>query len=566
MPEGTASRVVWVRHFGDQTIICDGLPVWLKGEITQWRRPQPLEADPRLYEGMRLKIEDVRLKGYILPGYVFSLTSYFAIPKGDTDIRMVYDGTKSGFNGSCWAPWFMLPTSMEQHLRATFPGSFMGDIDIGEMFLNFILHDSVQQYCGVDLTTVFPEEVSFGQVLWERWGRCGMGFTFSPFQAVQGVLWAEEVISSQDDDPINPFSFDSVIFNLPGMSTYTPWMPWVYKDTSKGDLAAELLIYVDDVRVIDGVEDTCWSTRHWVASHLNYFGLQDAARKHREPLQIPGAWTGSIVRTTNDAVSVLISQDRWDKLRNIVLWLSEEYTLHSVEGLDHKLLERYRGVMVYISRTYPALVQYLKGIHLTLDSWRPWRKADGWKMSSKEIQAYQIEHNWEAPDLGVVGKPPSRVKPAAHLVHDILALLTLTEGSVPPNGNVRPTCSALALYGFADASGKGFGSTLFLGGRIHFRHGQWVDAYDDESSNYRELDILITAIEEAYHDGLLANVELFMFTDTTTAESAFYKGTSSSESLFHLVLRLRKLQMTGEFPLHVIHCAGTRMKAQGTDG
>jgi hypothetical protein len=27
----------------------------------------------------------------------------------------------------------------------------------------------------------------------------------------------------------------------------------------------------------------------------------------------------------------------------------------------------------------------LKGIHLTLDSWRPWRKEDGWKYALREI-------------------------------------------------------------------------------------------------------------------------------------------------------------------------------------
>ena len=30
------------------------------------------------------------------------------------------------------------------------------------------------------------------------------------------------------------------------------------------------------------------------------------------------------------------------------------------------------------------MIPFLKGIHLTLDSWRPNRKEDGWKMSNKE--------------------------------------------------------------------------------------------------------------------------------------------------------------------------------------
>ena len=59
---------------------------------------------------------------------------------------------------------------------------------------------------------------------------------------------------------------------------------------------------------------------------------------------------------------------------------------------------------------------------------------------------------------------------------------------------------------------------------------------------------------------------MFLFTDNTTAEYAFYKGNSSSEKLFSLVLRLRKLQMHGNITLHLIHIAGTRMIDCGKDG
>ena len=39
------------------------------------------------------------------------------------------------------------------------PGTFMGDLDIGEQFLNFILHTKVQPYAWVDFTAYYPEEV-----------------------------------------------------------------------------------------------------------------------------------------------------------------------------------------------------------------------------------------------------------------------------------------------------------------------------------------------------------------------------------------------------------------------
>jgi len=52
----------------------------------------------------------------------------------------------------------------------------MGDIDIGDMFLNFILHAKVQPHAGVDLTPFFPEELMGGTriTLWEHWCRCAI--------------------------------------------------------------------------------------------------------------------------------------------------------------------------------------------------------------------------------------------------------------------------------------------------------------------------------------------------------------------------------------------------------
>jgi hypothetical protein len=50
----------------------------------------------------------------------------------------------------------------------------------------------------------------------------------------------------------------------------------------------------------------------------------------------------------------------------------------SAGGLNHKQLERRRGFIVYVAQAYPSLVPYLKGMHLTLDSWISDRNKDGW--------------------------------------------------------------------------------------------------------------------------------------------------------------------------------------------
>ncbi len=57
-----------------------------------------------------------------------------------------------------------------------------------------------------------------------------------------------------------------------------------------------------------------------------------------------------------------------------------------------------------------------------------------------------------------------------------------------------------------------------------------------------------------------------MFMDNSMAESCFHRGGLSSKLLHELVLQLRKAEMKYGFSLHVVHVAGTRMIAQGTDG
>ena len=125
----------------------------------------------------------------------------------------------------------------------------------------------------------------------------------------------------------------------------------------------------------------------------------------------------------------------------------------------------------------------------------------------------------------------------------------------------------MAIYGFGDASKAGFGSTLEeKNGNIWFRLGVWGSVLEEESSNYRELINLVESIEERINEGGLEGSEIFLFTDNSTAEAAFYKGTSSSEKLFEAVLRLHMLEVNKGVIIHFIHVAGTRKIVQGTDG
>jgi hypothetical protein len=77
-----------------------------------------------------------------------------------------------------------------------------------------------------------------------------------------------------------------------------------------------------------------------------------------------------------------------------------------------------------------------------------------------------------------------------------------------------------------------------------------------------ELANLVELLEVEVRERGLCDCEIFLFTDNTTAEAVYWNGTSKLEWLFDLVLWLCLLEMRSDLIIHVIHVAGTRMKAQ----
>ena len=240
---------------------------------------------------------------------------------------------------------------------------------------------------------------------------------------------------------------------------------------------------------------------------------------------------------------------------------------------------------------------YLKGFHLSLESWRGGRDAEGWKAQTSKIkdkpseelaQAQAKEENIleDSPykmedikeellrhmlvggaDANRTDGPPSGLTEAVpRFREDLEALLHLAQSDEPVMRCVRNKHTITAYYGFGDASSGGFGSTVERPDGLHGRFGIWGSDNEDKSSNYRELCNLVETIEEEAKEGHLKDGELWIFTDNLTAESCFFRGGSTSKTLHELILRLRKTEMTYAFTLHLVHVAGTRMIAQGTDG
>jgi hypothetical protein len=175
--------------------------------------------------------------------------------------------------------------------------------------------------------------------------------------------------------------------------------------------------------------------------------------------------------------------------------------------------------------TYEIVTPYLKGLHFTLAAHHPQRNAQGWKLSPKEWDAYiwakESEGQFsfdEATSFSEVGhdsappetksrkapKPPAREGPASppkevvpvkRLQFDIDALCALFNEDTPTEVLLRTAKVYSILYGFADASGTGFGSTILGEDGITYRIGTWESDVDEESSNFREFENVVCALE-----------------------------------------------------------------------
>lgn len=369
-------------------------------------------------------------------------------------------------------------------------------------------------------------------------------------------------------------------------------------DEVNNRMASFVISYVDDLRTGAQDKELCDKVTHEVASKVNYLGQQDAPRKRGEASQEPGAWAGSvIVSRKGEGLYVTISQEKWERVRNILSKLhkalnlapgSRKQTSSDLPLLNHKQLERDTGFLVHVFMTYENLRPYLKGFYLTLNNWRYDRRGSGWKMKRldwEEVAEEMLgsERLWkEARESRRIEslknglECPGEVRAVDRLVKDVEVLFQMFQGGKPSLRLIRGYSLARILYGFGDASGAGFGSSWVncsVSGstaddvrQVRYRFGRWGNEGNSTSSNFRELKNLLDSLEEMGKNDELKGVEVFLFTDNATAEAAFGRGSSATEELDNMVKRLKLLEMLHQARFHVIHVAGKRMIEQGTDG
>jgi hypothetical protein len=290
-----------------------------------------------------------------------------------------------------------MPTSASAIRKISFY-SWMMDLDLGEMFLNFPMDPKVRPYAGVDFKPTKEAIEAFNEARkegpefecdQERWERVFMGMRPSPFIVIQYLYLALEFAVGTRRDKGNPMRWDLLRLNLPGDCYFDPSLPFVMKWNKLVErIAGDVEGFVDDLRSSGYSIENVWQVSRQIASQVQYQGIQDAPRKRRPPSQNPGAWSGAMLSASPVKVSKSVSVAKWAKAKRILIDLLAELTADHLVDLNFKDLESKTGFLGHLSMTYEFMVPFLKGFYLTLNSWRPGRYEDGWKMKDKDWLAF----------------------------------------------------------------------------------------------------------------------------------------------------------------------------------
>ena len=232
----------------------DGQPHFLIGVFGMFATGQKRPITPEDRELVRKKVVPFCLKNYIEVESLISLIHYFYLKKAVHDVMMVYNGTGCGLNDRIWAPHFRLPT-VRHTLRSLLPGYLQCNLDIREMFLNFLLNDTTKEMSEVDIKHVRSKSISDLEWErgrpngWERWCHNWTGLRILSYRSIQLLIYLKIETYGDRWDRSNPFHCERVVYNLPGTKGYQPGLLWVMKVRFNGHLACEVYICVDDGRV-----------------------------------------------------------------------------------------------------------------------------------------------------------------------------------------------------------------------------------------------------------------------------------------------------------------------------
>ena len=132
---------------------------------------------------------------------------------------------------------------------------------------------------------------------------------------------------------------------------------------------------------------------------------------------------------------------------------------------------------------------------------------------------------------------PATVEPVPQYLRDLECLVKLTDTSEPPRQLYRAR-RQLAFFVVGDARSKGKGNAIIEQYGVDYELGAWNLEWQEKSFNCREAENLTDQLTRLVASGLLHDHEVFLITDNSSFEGAYYKGHSPSKHLSEIVFRV----------------------------
>ena len=593
----------------------DGTPFWHISEPPTGLHFQNIPTSTREGElQIRVKVFQLAFRWYIEHRSPKLLIPRFGVEKVSNeagqvlDIRTVWDATRNGLNGSIWCPSFALPTIQNgedlvvkwllipvgDYLRGGSPPqdytqdqslfikSWQFDHDVGQMFNNFTLHEDERDYHGIRFISTrndgSPEPQSF-----MRCTALAFGVKASPYLAIQGEERIMEMCMGDPHALDNPFQYEQCWLNLPTSPDYDPSMPRVLLLKKNGELAAMKVTFVDDLHAADRGKTAAPAREaaRVIATRMNYYGNQVAARKVGPPTLIPRAWNGFMTHTDEPYPVKGTTTKKWKRGRAGLQWIWDQCGIPDdtpdpiayIEQLpswdvriDTSELRRIAGLWIHLTEVYTEGRCFIKGFFNAMEAFRSNRDLDGWRLAAVMDEALQLELT-DASRAQAAGDYPVLTRVTYQMVLHTQALRKLFAGEEPRVVLIRPMEKHHLRYACGDASAEGFAQAVqYPNLEVDERDGLWLPEMSAKSSNLREALNIANHIKRDIREGRHDNCEIWQATDNAVWCAVCNKGMSSVRHLFDLLVEIKLLAHEHNVFYHCFHISGERMIATGIDG
>ena len=247
------------------------------------------------------------------------------LPKGVSDVQVVWNLMKNGVNPTVLSPYFFLCT-ITSLCRRLNSGDNQGDFDIKEQYHNYLLHISERAYHGVIIPSRVCKNKNFELATpLICFTRVPFGWGHAAYLAFRMFARALELNKGNPNNMQSPFHWNEVALSLPREINHNPVLARVRLVRTDNKRAAEIIYLFDEKRVHGPAGGLFRARLQRASTGIQYLGNQIALRKYRVPSSRPSAWNGGCIYTYQILPIKLLRQIKWDRRKNNICSL-QEYT------------------------------------------------------------------------------------------------------------------------------------------------------------------------------------------------------------------------------------------------